>query len=301
MSLTQYLTVTCEDIIPLIPAEFYVEPNQIYEVKVVADSVSEAGVRLVTLAATYPRFIHDEMLTHTIFRNSGSSRAQPSWQVYERVRDHGVIPVFWGKNQSGMEAETELPPEAKKQAREDWIAGMADALQTFRNLSEGGAHKQIVNRSIMPYDWITCLITATDWQNFRSLRVAKSAQPEMQVIAHGICRALDVSQPTLIRRGEWHLPYVTVEERERFSYRSMLTLVDFSVARCARLSYYNHEGTYEPEKDVRLSKELHENRHVSPMWHQATPMQDLTYYDKFWGWKPYRKFLNNERGEPNRE
>ena len=50
-----------------------------YSVRVLLDSVSPGGVRLVTMEARYPRFIHSEILTHRMFsRNAASSRALPT-------------------------------------------------------------------------------------------------------------------------------------------------------------------------------------------------------------------------------
>ena len=48
------------------------------EVKMIADSVSEFGVRICTLQLKYPRFIHSEFMTHRVFsRSASSSRAIP--------------------------------------------------------------------------------------------------------------------------------------------------------------------------------------------------------------------------------
>ena len=38
-----------------------------FSARVLLDSVSPAGVRLTTMEARYPRFIHAELLTHRVF------------------------------------------------------------------------------------------------------------------------------------------------------------------------------------------------------------------------------------------
>ena len=48
------------------------------EAKIIADSLSEAGKRIVTFELQYQRFIHGEVMTHRLFsRNAMSSRAIP--------------------------------------------------------------------------------------------------------------------------------------------------------------------------------------------------------------------------------
>jgi hypothetical protein len=78
-----------------------------------------------------------------------------------------------------------------------------------------------------------------------------------------------------------------------------------SAARCARVSYLNHDGTVpDPTKDLELFKRLVEGErmHASPLEHQATP--DLRMPDGEWdntplqgnlvGWMQFRKFFPNE-------
>ena len=46
-----------------------------YEARVLADSISRDGVRLVTILATFPRFLLAEWNTHRVFgRNSSVAR-----------------------------------------------------------------------------------------------------------------------------------------------------------------------------------------------------------------------------------
>ena len=77
--------------------------------KIVADSMSPEGVRLTTLQLRYPRFILAEFNTHRVFsRNSSSSRAIPVKKMLEQVQTDPAMPVWWGKNQPGMQAREEL-------------------------------------------------------------------------------------------------------------------------------------------------------------------------------------------------
>ena len=80
-----------------------------YSAKIIADSVNPKGDRLTTFELTYPRFVHAELMTHRLFsRNSASSRALPTKKLLEQIENNPVMPKFWGKNQSGMQAAEEL-------------------------------------------------------------------------------------------------------------------------------------------------------------------------------------------------
>src|SRR5271154_6789375 len=80
-----------------------------YSAKILADSISPAGRRLTTWELTYPRFVHAELMTHRLFsRNSASSRAIPNEKLRKRVQDDPALPLWWGKNQAGMQAREEL-------------------------------------------------------------------------------------------------------------------------------------------------------------------------------------------------
>src|SRR5579863_3407476 len=85
--------------------------------KIILDSISPAGVRLVTFELKYPRFIHAEFMTHRVFsRNASSSRAIPVHKMLERIRKEPAMPVHWGQNQPGMQAANEVAdPELAKQ------------------------------------------------------------------------------------------------------------------------------------------------------------------------------------------
>ncbi len=69
----------------------------------------------------YPRFIHSEMMTHRAFsRNAASSRAIPIAKMIAAVRDEPALPVYWGRNQTGMSAREEVAPEVAARARTEW-------------------------------------------------------------------------------------------------------------------------------------------------------------------------------------
>lgn len=203
--------------------------------KVVEDSIAN-DVRLTTFEVRYPRFIHAELMTHRMFsRNASSSRAIPVDTFIKAVEEQPAMPIHWGKNQAGMQADEELDSTYGKTA---WLGAMRFAVGMAHVLNKLGFHKQIVNRITEPFHFITVVITATEYDNFFALRDHKDAQPEIHELAIRMKQALGGSDPVMLQPGEWHLPYITRDERA--SYKDTL-LAKVSGGRCARTSYLNHD------------------------------------------------------------
>ena len=157
-----------------------------FSARVLRDSVSPAAVRLTTMEVRYPRFIHAEFLTHRNFsRNSASSRAIPIRKMIEAVRSEPAMPLWWGRNQSGMQARQEIDPAAQALAKAEWQRALEDALAHAERLAakDIDLHKQLVNRVLEPFAWITVIVTATEWANFFTQRTHEDAQPELKHIA----------------------------------------------------------------------------------------------------------------------
>lgn len=251
--------------------------------KVIADSISDSGDRLTTIECQFPRFILAEVNTHRAFsRNSASSRAIPTKKIIQQVRENPVIPVEWGKNQSGMQASEELDNLDAFRAEANWVLGSSFALSVADYLAELGVHKQVVNRLLEPFMWHKAIISSTEagWKNFLDQRLSPLAQPEMQDLAGEIYLALTFSEPDELGCGDWHLPYVDVfKEHDDLTgswqevEKGMSRLRKLSAARCARVSYLTHEGTRDEKKDLKLYQKLitADPPHWSPLEHVATP------------------------------
>lgn len=264
-----------------------------FSATVVADSVSSAGKRITTLSLAYPRFIHSEFMTHRAFsRNAASSRAIPIKKMLDEIRNNPAMPVWWGKNQKGMAAEEELDEENKKVAIATWLQLRDLAVLYCERLEAIGLHKQLTNRLIEPWQHMATVVTSTEWENFKRLRIHKKAQPEFKELAGLMREAVERHTPVLLRAGEWHLPYVPTKETWT---NTIHTCIKYSVARCARVSYKTHEGEIDPAKDVIRFWELLSSGHMSPFEHQASPHADPNHRSgNFLGWNQYRKFIPNE-------
>lgn len=240
---------------------------------IIANSAySWSGSRLATFVLSYPRFVHAELLTHRVFsRNSSSSRAIPISKMIERATNATAMPVYWGKNQKGMQAKEELTGKDLERAKNLWHAA-ADTMAGYaQQMSDIGVHKQIANRLIENFQNIETVVTSSTWSNFYALRNHKDAQPEIKALAEKMVEAHQVSTPRLLKEGEWHLPFVTEDERANLKTDVALMV---SAARCARVSYLTHDGVAPAlEKDMALFETLMggEIKHASPTEHQARP------------------------------
>ena len=246
--------------------------------KIIADSIAN-NVRLTTIELNYPRFIHSEFMTHRMFsRNASSSRAIPVEKMLEQVQQNPAMPIHWGKNQPGMQAREEI--EYIDTAKYRWTLAAEQAIIYATKLNSMKLHKQVVNRLLEPFQYIKIIVTATEWDNFFKLRLHEDAQPEIQELAKCMKEAMDASVPEELEHGEWHLPYISKDDWSGLSFGNYTIedLLKSSVARCARVSYLNHDNTNPNiEKDLELASKLLKDGHMSPFEHVATPMKHIHY------------------------
>lgn len=285
--------------------------------KVVAHSRVHGSPDLITLQLRYPRFVHAEFMTHRVFsRNASSSRAIPIDRMIQDVIDDPAMPVAWGSNKPGMQAGEEIrnlvdcyPLENgevyfdERDPEEAWLLARDYAVTAAKGFAKAGYHKQIVNRLLEPFSHISVVCTSTEWDNFFDLRCHPDADPTMRALAEAMRDAIAASTPVQMMSNGCHLPYVTDADDIRdwhknnidgpYSFVEVMALA--SAARCARVSYLNHDGTSPVvEKDLLLALRLLDSRHMSPFEHQGCP--DLYQHHKhewanFNGWIQYRKII----------
>src|SRR5690349_9434113 len=110
--------------------------------RIIADSINPVGNRLTSFVCTYPRFIHSEVMTHRQFsRNAASSRAIPVQKMIERIVKEPAMPVYWGRNQKGMQASGEVGLDEKLLAVSVWFDALTDAVKHAERLLALGIHK----------------------------------------------------------------------------------------------------------------------------------------------------------------
>lgn len=262
-----------------------------FEVKILAASVNSMGERLTTFQLTYPRFIHSELLTHRMFsRNSASSRAIPVEKMISDVMVNPVIPIHWGAAQKGMQAYSEVPNHVQATCETMWLNARDEAVRQARLILDCGVHKQIVNRLLEPWMWITVICSTTSFEHFRQLRCHPAAEPHFQKLAGMMADAYDSAEPQLKRLGEWHLPLIGFSGDEHLS---VADCVKVSTARCARVSYLTHDGKRDVEADIELHDRLASSGHWSPFEHASQPSPHRQQ-GNFMGWIQYRKCFGTE-------
>ncbi len=258
--------------------------------KVIADSISPAGIRLTTLEVTLHRFVLAEFNTHRAFsRNSASSRAIPVHRTLTRIADTPAVPLSWPAEQPGMQGGDGIDDPAK--AREIWLAARDAAVHHAEQLLQVGVHKSVVNRLLEPFMPHTVVVSATDWAGFFDQRCSPLAQDEIRVVAEAMQAAYDTSEPREVPYHRYHLPYITDED---FTYTSWGALPRISAARCARVSYLTHDGRRDQRADLDLYRRLTEADppHASPLEHVATPARPSDEpRGNFRGWRQLRHIV----------
>lgn len=280
------------------------------EVEVICDSISPDNIRLTTLRLRYWRPIHSELMTHRVFsRNARSSRAVP---VTTLLKEDMYIPKFM-KNQPGMQAMEYLDDEAMEDAAHTWKCLALKTKEFVEELHRLGVHKQWANRPLEWFGWIDVLVTSTDWANWFALRDHPDAAPEIHELARLMHQAIGASEPQCLYYGDWHLPFITQDEKlgvsDGYEIEQLKVL---STARCARISYKPFDGNADYKREVERYNKLvvSEPVHASPAEHQATPdfkvqirlgkgqvincWQNPEEQGNFVGWIQNRKSIPNE-------
>jgi hypothetical protein len=196
--------------------------------------------------------------------------------MLKRVTEDPFIPIYWGKNQSGMQAEAELQPGEQQVATVEWLNARDSVVEHVKSMLSIGVHKQITNRMLEPWLWHTALVTATEWDNFFKLRCSPMAQPEIRCIADMMRQKYNDLCPTqVVPFGEgipMHLPLVDDKRDLIAAGYTTQDIVKISVGRCARVSYLTHDGKRDPKADIELYERLLGSGHMSPFEHVAAPM-----------------------------
>jgi hypothetical protein len=265
--------------------------QELITARILADSVSPDGQRMTTMEIEYPRFILAELNTHRMLsKNSASSRAIPVKAMHQHMTENPARPVHWGKNQPGMQANTELVGMDLTDAQFMWQRAQQDAMHWAQQMSERvGLHKQVANRITEPWMTMKTVISGTEWRNFFWLRAHADAQPEIHELAVKMWDAYNKSTPQLLQPGQWHVPYVTtqrgldgtlhyIDSNDVYITAEQARVISASC--CAQVSYRKSDDSY--EKAHKIFRQLIESQpcHASPVEHQATPM-DLDTLDKY--------------------
>lgn len=269
--------------------------------KVLAHSISPAGVEILTFEVSYPRIILAELNTHSmICKNSSSSRAIPFEKMAASLTGR---PVRFGANQAGMQDKGDdyAAPVVFEDCHDGmtpeyaWEQASLHAKEFSKAFYNAGYHKQVYNRLTEPFQMMKTVLTATEYANFYWLRNHEAADPTLQELARCMYEAASRSRPITLYPGEWHLPYVYlqvlrdrhpggvtywIDDESSETRGKELTLeeaIAVSTARCAAVSFRNVDYGVEKSKEVCARLIGDARKHGSAFQHQATPMQPYAY------------------------
>jgi len=242
--------------------------------KILAYSRDYRGRYIVSWELEYPRFIHGEFMTHRLFsRNAASSRAIPVAAMIQAVLDNPAKPIHWGMNQPGMQAKQELEPFEMAHVMLMWEEAAYEAAMSARAMDLMGAHKQIANRILEPFQTMKTVMTATCLDNFFWLRNHEDAQPEIRELARLMWEALQGENAVLLEPGDWHVPYFGAGYWLKNCGIPLEDALAISASCCAQVSYRRLDDTLEKAKDIFQRLVDSKPVHASPFEHQATPMK----------------------------
>lgn len=258
----------------------------------------------------------------------GSSRAIPTGRLLEQLREDPVLPVFWGQLQPGMQATEALSMTEAAKVEKVWLQARDRAIEHAEMLLDYKVHKQVLNRLLEPWMWVTVVCTATEWENFFALRspskesetfIAEKgvdpffpAQPEIQKVARMMEDLYREATPRRLQRGEWHLPFWGDNGGDRDRDHQVepspvgTVLVNgdtevevpvsaaASVGRVARTSYLRHDGEYSLGDDLALAQRILAYSHWSPAEQVASATYPGVRYGNLVGFRPVRSLFPNE-------
>lgn len=245
------------------------------EAKIIADT-THCGHRITTFEVCVPLHTWVHILTHRMLsRNAQSNRGIPTKKLLERACYAPKVFPALCKGMSPKDAAAD-----QLAAGDAWDAARRDAMFWARRLDSLGVHKEITNRILAPFMYVSGVITATEWDNFFALRCAHDTQDDTRDVA---CQMRDLRASHKPRSGTIHAPYTSLAEPENWSGLDRLRI---SAARCARVSYLGHDGKRDVEADKALAGKLWASGHHSPFEHPAVAWNGKSA--NFTGWKSLR-------------
>lgn len=225
--------------------------------EIMADSINEFGNRITTFKCVFPRIILAELNTHrALSRNSASSRAIPFNKMVKMVKENPFVPIAWQKDHKGMQGKEYFTSRNQIQGNiNKWLKARDNAVNQADFLYMGfpedptgaGVTKQLCNRLLEPFMWHTAIVTATELENFFTLRCPQyifgkntenpkiwrsrkdackyfpdwvfnnelfwnslnEGQGEIHImaLAEAMWDAVNESKPKKLKVGEWHIPF----------------------------------------------------------------------------------------------
>lgn len=201
----------------------------------------ETGDELITYRLTYPRIILAQLNTYkSLVKITASSRAQPFNKVVEVIENDPFIPLAYQRAHKGMQGTEYFTDEEEIRQRDlEWLTARDKAVEQAKKLNDLGVTKQVTNRILEAYMWVTQLVTGTreayehlfnqrcpeyeiggvkgrskkemglDLSDEEWLTCNKGhAEIHFMDLAEKMYDALRDSEPKELKPGELHIPYL---------------------------------------------------------------------------------------------
>lgn len=201
----------------------------------------ETGDEIITYRLTYPRIILAQLNTYKqITKITASSRAQPFNKVVEVIENDPFIPLAYQRTHKGMQGTEYFTTEEEIRERDlEWLTARDKAVEQAKKLNDLGVTKQVTNRILEAYMWVTQLVTGTReaYEHLFNQRcpeyevngVKGRSKKEMGLnltdeewllsnkghaeihfmdLAEKMYDALGDSEPKELKPGELHIPYL---------------------------------------------------------------------------------------------
>jgi hypothetical protein len=120
---------------------------------------------------------------------------------------------------------------------------------------------------LMPYMWQVAVVTATDWEEVFALEKNTLAPRPLSVIAGCMRNAIENSTPKVVRKWQWHAPFLRSSEEHLMRSHEAMAL-RLSSARCA----CGGEAAVDIKAVDAYCARLAESGNMSAFEHVATPI-----------------------------
>lgn len=123
----------------------------------------ETGDELITYRLTYPRIILAQLNTYkSVTKITASSRAQPFNKVVEVIENDPFLPMAYQRTHKGMQGTEYFTDEEEIRGRDlEWLTARDKAVEQAKKLNDLGVTKQVCNRLVESFMWVTQLVTGT--------------------------------------------------------------------------------------------------------------------------------------------
>lgn len=271
----------------------------------------------------FPNFIANGIIVHNS-KNTSSSRAIPFEKMVEAVTSNPFIPHAWQKEHKGMQGSEYFTDEVEiRKNITAWIHARDAAIKQAEILNENKVTKQLANRLLEPFQWVTMIVSSTEWDNFFKLRCPEyrvygltfKSKKECVDFFKGSDQVLEIQDWKTVNRGqaeyhmmdlaekmydalnrsvplsnEWHIPFYDEIEAAYFDKMDFLRTTEnylrISTAWCARTSYTvfdKSDKKHSLDKDYELYNKLLTSGHWSPFEHCAKELTGSEYNCRYRG------------------